>query len=55
MIKFVFPFCEIGDLQAFMRQRNKHAQAGDHLGLPVEQVIDFAEQILRALQIIHNK
>ena len=55
LIKFVFPFCEIGDLQAFMRQRNKHAQAGDHLGLPVEQVIDFAEQILRALQIIHNK
>jgi len=51
----VFPFFELGDLQAFMYRRKKNSQPSDHHGLPVEQVIDFAEQLIRALQIIHNK
>lgn len=55
LIKFVFPFYEMGDLQQFMRAHNKKTQSRQPIGLPIEQVIDFAEQILKALQIMHNK
>jgi serine/threonine-protein kinase len=45
----------MGDLQAFLRQCNKHSQKREPKGLPIDQAIDFTEQIVRALQIIHDK
>jgi serine/threonine protein kinase len=55
LIRFVFPFCDMGDLNVFLAKLKKRSQSWEETGLTIEQVIDFAEQIVKALQIIHDK
>ena len=49
-IKFVFPFCEYGDLLHFMKHRSQQM-----LRLSLEMILDVVEQIITALKVIHSK